>query len=135
MQGNIYITELEIFGFEFTNRDGIEDPKYKKVVQLSGPSGKLEDHYAGYFYPGTYDTTPENLANNPNRVKILYKIVPYNATNQNLSFEYDTTSAEGAVYFDDQTNEFIFLKPRTVYVVLTTHDGSTIKVEVGITLV
>ncbi len=135
MQGNVYITELEVLGFEFTNRDGIEDAKYQKVVHLKDSSGEETNAFGGYFYAGTYDETPESLASNPNRIKILYKIVPYNASNQELTFAYDTTAASGAIYFDSETNEFVFLKPRTINVILTTHDGSTIKAEVSISLV
>lgn len=135
MQGNVYITDIEVSGFEFTNRDGIDNPLYKTVIHLQDTKGNYMDKYAGYFYPGTYDSTPESLASNPNRVKISYKIIPYNASNQELSFAYDTASLDGVVYFDEETKEFIFLKPRTVNVILSTLDGSTIKFEVGITLV
>ena len=70
MKGNVYVSSIEVSGFEYTNRDEIEDANYKKVVQLTDTNGNLKDHYAGYFYPGTYDTTPESLESNPNRVKI-----------------------------------------------------------------
>ena len=134
-QGNVYISEIEISGFEFTNRDESVDAKYKKVVRLNDSAGKQTDHYAGYFIPGDYDTSPESLASNPNRVKILYTIVPYNASNQDLAFAYDTNAVEGAVYFDEETNEFVFLKPKTLNVILTSHDGSTVRAEIGISLV
>lgn len=134
-QGNVYITEIEVSGFEFTNRDESVDAKYKKVVRLSDASGKQTDHYAGYFITGTYDMTEESLASNPNRVKIIYNIVPYNASNKDLTFAYDTSAVEGSVYFDEETNEFVFLKPKTVSVILTSKDGSTVRAEIGISLV
>ena len=135
-QGNIYITEIEISGFEFTNRDESVDAKYKKVVQLSdATTGKPTNHYAGYFMPGTYDDSPESMASNPNRVKIAYSIVPYNASNQDLTFAYDKNAAEGLVYFDTETNEFVFLVPTTVSIILTTHDGSTVRADIKISLV
>ena len=135
MKGNIYISAIEVSGMEYTNRDGIEDYKYKEVVQLKDSNGKLKDHYAGYFYPGTYDETPESLATNPNRVKILYQIVPYDASNQEISYAFDEKSIQDAVYFDQETKEFVFLKPRSVHVILSSLDGSTVTFEVSITLV
>ena len=134
-QGNVYITEIEVSGFEFTNRDESVDAKYKTVVRLSDATGKQTDHYAGYFITGTYDMSEESLASNPNRVKILYTIVPYNASNKDLTFAYDTSAVEGSVYFDEETNEFVFLKPKTVSVILTSKDGSTVRAEIGISLV
>ena len=134
-QGNIYISAIEISGFEFTNRDESVDAKYKKVVRLSDASGKETDHYAGYFMPGTYDMSEQSLASNPNRVKVLYNIVPYNASNKELTFAYDASAVEGSVYFDETTKEFVFLKPKTVSVILTSQDGSTIRAEIGISLV
>ena len=135
MRGNTYITSIEVNGFSFSNRDDITDEKYKKIVQLTDSTGKKIDHYAAYFIPGNYDFTEENLKNNPNRIKIDYKINPYNASNQTISFVYDKDASEGSVYFDEETNEFVFLKPKTIYVILTARDGSTIKVEIGISLI
>ena len=89
MRGNTYITSIEVNGFSFTNRDNIADPKYQKIVQLTDSTGKKENHYAAYFIPGEYDFTEDNLKCNPNRIKIDYKIVPYNASNQTISFVYD----------------------------------------------
>lgn len=134
-QGNVYITEIEVSGFEFTNRDESVDAKYKKVVRLSDAAGKQTNRYAGYFIPGTYDMSEESLASNPNRVKILYTIVPYNATHLELSFEYDRNAVEGAVYFDENTYEFVFLKAKTVSIIITSHDGSNVKADIGISLV
>jgi hypothetical protein len=125
-----------VSGFEFTNRDESVAAEYKKVVRLSDSvTGKETNHYAGYFMAGIYDMSEESLASNPNRVKILYRIVPYNASNQELTFAYDKNAAEGAVVFDETTQEFIFLMPTTVSVVLTSHDGSTVKADIKITLV
>ena len=135
MKGNIYITEIEVSGFEFTNRDDSVDAKYKKVVRLSDAAGKQTDHYAGYFIPGTYDMSEESLASNPNRVKILYTVVPYNASNKEMTFEYDKNAVEGSVYFDENTNEFVFLKAKTVSIIITSHDGSNVKADIGISLV
>ena len=135
MVGNVYVTEIEVSGFEYTNRDGIEDPKYQKVVKLKDTSGKDDLSYAGYFIDGEYDKTPESLASNPNRVKITYKINPYNATNQKISYAFDREANEKVVYFDEETEEFVFLKPRSVTVTLTSTDGSLVRQEVGIALV
>ena len=135
MQGSVYISEIEVSGFEFTNRDENVDSKYKMIVRLSDAAGKETNHYAGYFMPGTYDMSPESLASNPNRVKISYNIVPYNATNQNLKFAYDTTAVAGAVYFDEETYEFVFLKAKTISIIITSQDGSTVRADIGISLV
>ena len=135
MKGNTYVTSIEISGFSFTKRDDITDGKYQKIVQLTDSSGKKENHYAGYFIPGDYDLSEESLKNNPNRIKIDYKINPYNASDQTISFAYDKDASAGSVYFDETTNEFIFLKPKTIYVILTARDGSTVKAEIGISLV
>ena len=134
MQGNIYISSIEVSGFEFTNRDESVDAKYKLVVRLSDGSGKETDHYAGYFMPGTYDMSPESLESNPNRVKLLYTIVPYNASNKELTFAYDKNAVEGSVYFDEETYEFVFLKPKTISIIITSHDGSTVRADIGISL-
>ena len=135
MQGNVYITQIEVSGFEFTNRDDSVEAKYKMVVRLSDAAGKETNHYAGYFIPGTYDMSEESLAANPNRVKISYNIVPYNATNKELSFAYDKTAVEGTVYFDETTYEFVFLKPKTLSIIITSQDGSTVRADIGISLV
>ena len=135
MQSNVYLTAIEISGFEFPNRDESVDAKYKKVIRLKDPSGKETNHYAGYFMPGTYDMTEESLASNPNRVKILYNLVPYNASNRSLTFAYDTNSVAGAVYFDEETYEFVFLQDRTISVIISSHDGSLVRAEIGISLV
>ena len=134
-QGNVYISAIEVSGFEFVNRDESVDVKYKKVVRLSDAAGKESNHYAGYFMPGTYDMSPESLASNPNRVKILYTIVPYNASNKELTFAYDKNAVEGVVYFDEQTYEFVFLKAKTVSIIISSHDGSTVRADIGISLV
>ena len=44
MQGNVYISDIEVSGFEFTNRDESVDAKYKLVVRLSDGSGKETNH-------------------------------------------------------------------------------------------
>ena len=135
MQGNVYITDIEVSGFEFTNRDESVDAKYKMVVRLNDAGGQQTNHYAGYFIPGTYDMTEESLASNPNRVKILYTIVPYNASNQKLAFAYDKNAVEGIVYFDEETYEFVFLEAKTVSIIITSQDGSTVRADVGISLI
>ena len=135
MQGNVYISEIEVSGFEFTNRDDSVEAKYKMGVRLSDAAGNETNHYAGYFIPGTYDMSEESLASNPNRVKITYNIVPYNATNKELSFAYDKKAVEGTVYFDENTYEFVFLKPKTVSIIITSQDGSTVRADIGISLV
>ena len=134
MTGNTYISEIEISGFEFTNRADIEDPKYHMVKKLTNTSGKEGLYFGGYFIDGTYDKTPESLAANPNRVKILYDIYPYNASYKELTFAYDQTANENVVWFDEETQEFVFLKPRTVTVTLTSNDGSMVRKTVSISL-
>ena len=110
------------------------DSRYQVVKKLKDTSGKEDIHYGGYFYPGTYDTSEESLASNPNRIKVEYRVEPYNASHPEVTFEYDKTSLEGVIYLDPETNEIIFLKPRTVTFVLTSHDGSTVRKEIMITL-
>ena len=134
MAGNTYITDIEINGFEFTNRNAIEDSKYHKVIRLKKNGGGDAPSYAGYFINGDYDMTPESLASNPNRVKISYDIRPYNATYTDIIFAYDKTANENFVYFDEETKEFVFLIPRTVDVTLMTNDGSMIRKAVSISL-
>lgn len=133
-QGNVYISEIEVSGFEFTNRDETVDSQYKVIKHLKDKNGNYTKYYGGYFMPGDYDMSEESLASNPNRVKISYKIVPYNASNQDLDFAYDKNAVEGVVYFDEETNEFVFLRPTTVSITLMSRDGSTIKAEIGISL-
>ena len=134
VEGNVYITSIDIYGFEFVNRDDIEEAKYHRVVKITDTSGKDDTHYGGYFYPGTYDMSEESLATNPNRIKVDYRVEPYNATHPEITFAYDKTSLEGIIYVDSETNEIVFLKPRTVTFVLTSHDGSTVRKEIKITL-
>lgn len=135
MKGNIYVTSIEVSGFTFTSRDDITDENLKRIVQLTDSTGKKTNHYAAYFIPGEYDLSKESLKNNPNRIKIDYKINPYNASNPTISFVYDKDASGGSIYFDEETNEFVFLKPKTVYVILTARDGSTVKTEIGISLI
>ena len=134
VESNVYVTGIEVYGFDFTNRDGIEDAKYQKVAKIRNVTGKEEIHYGGYFYPGTYDMSEESLSTNPNRIKVDYRVEPYNATHPEISFAYDKTTLEGVIYVDPETNEIVFLKPRTVTFILTSRDGSTIRKEIKITL-
>ena len=135
VEGNVYITDIEVRGFEFTNRAHIVDAQYQKVVKLRDTSGREDIHYGGYFYPGVYDTSAESLASNPNRVKVIYDIVPYNATYTDITFAYDAeANDQNVIYLDPETQEIVFLKPRSVTFVLTTQDGSTIRKEIMITL-
>lgn len=135
IQGNQYISSIEIHGMEYTNRDDISDIKYKKVVQLSDQNGNKLQSYAGYFVKGEYDKTPESLAANPNRVKILYEIKPYNATNQEITLDYDKEASANVIVFDEETNEFIFLDAWSVNVGINSHDGSAVRESVTISLV
>lgn len=134
VEGNIYMTDIEVYGFEFTNRAHIEDGNYKLVKKLRDTAGSNTIHYAGYFYPGTYDQSEESLASNPNRIKVVYEVKPYNASHPEISFEYDKEANAGVIYFDEETQEIVFLKARTVTFVLTSHDGSTIRKEIMLTL-
>lgn len=134
MTGNTYITDIEINGFEFTNRDDIADTKYKTVKKLINQSDEKSLCFGGYFVEGTYDKTPENLVANPNRVKISYDIRPYNASYKDITYAYDKTANENVVWFDEETEEFVFLKPRTITVTLTTNDGSLVRKTVSISL-
>ena len=135
VEGNVYITDIEVHGFEFTNRQNVTEAKYHVVNPITDTSGKTEIHYGGYFMAGTYDKSPESLAANPNRVKVLYDVRPYNATHQEVSFDYDEVSNDSIIYFDEETQEIVFLKPRTVTFILSTHDGSMVRKEIKITLV
>ena len=134
MAGNTYITDIEINGFEFTNRDNVDDAKYKVVKKLTNQSDATGLYFGGYFVEGTYDKTPENLATNPNRVKISYDVRPYNASYKDITYAYDKTANENVVWFDEETEEFVFLKPRTITVTLTTNDGSMVRKTVSISL-
>ena len=134
VESNVYITDIQVDGFEFTNRANIEGDKYQLVKKLEDKTGGNTIHYAGYFYPGTYDMSEESLASNPNRIKVNYRIEPYNATHPEITFEYDTEANADVIYYDQETNEIVFLKVRTVTFVLTSHDGSTIRKEVMISL-
>ncbi len=134
VEANVYMTDIQVDGFTYVNRDSIEDSRYQVVKKLKDTSGKEDIHYGGYFYPGTYDTSEESLKTNPNRIKVEYRVEPYNASHPEVTFEYDKASLEGVIYLDPETNEIVFLKPRTVTFVLTSHDGSTIRKEIMITL-
>ena len=134
MTGNTYIADIEISGFEFTNRGSIDEPKYKIVKKLTNPNDEKGLYFGGYFYEGTYDKTPESLAANPNRVKISYDVRPYNASYKVITYAYDKTANENSVWFDEETEEFVFLKPRTITVTLTTNDGSMVRKTVSISL-
>lgn len=135
VEGNTYITDIEVRGFEFTNRQSVADPRYHVVNPITDSSGKTEIHYGGYFMTGIYDKSPESLAENPNRIKVLYDVRPYNATHQEVSFDYDVVSNDSIIYFDEETQEIVFLKPRTVTFIINTHDGSMVRKEIKITLV
>ena len=138
MTGNTYITDIEISnpGFEFTNRgDDVED-KYKQVKKLKNSSGDGNDYY-GYFIYGAekYDKSPESLSANPNRVKVLYNVRPYNATHKKLTYSFDNNAYENIVYFDEETEEFVFLQAWTIDVTLSSNDGSMIRKTLSISLV
>ena len=128
------MTDIQVDGFTYMNRDSIAEQRYHLVRKLENVSGKDDIHYGGYFYPGTYDLSEESLATNPNRIKVDYRIEPYNATHPEITFEYDKASLEGVIYVDPESSEIVFLKPRTVTFILTSHDGSTIRKKIMITL-
>ena len=135
VEGNTYITDVKIQGFEFTNRENIKDARYHEAIKLADSSGNGDIHYGGRFIAGYYDKSEESLAANPNRMRILYDIHPYNATHQEISFDYDAVSNANDVYFDEKTQEIVFLRPKTVTFTLSTHDGSMVRKEFKISLI
>lgn len=133
--GNTYVTELEVKGFEFVNRGEETEYKYRRCFPLQNDDSSNIVSFWGYYIDGNYDLTEESLATNPNRIKILYEVIPYNATLKELSYYFIASDYEGAIYFDEKTKEIVFLERGVdFYFQLETQDGSMKRMEVSVYL-
>ena len=78
----------------------------------------------------SYTTDPESLANNPNRVRINYELLPEGVSNPEVVFEYED---KNYVFFDGETDTFVFLrKHRSIIVTIKAPDGSNVATEIKI---
>lgn len=81
----------------------------------------------------SYTTDPESLASNPNRVRINYEIFPEEVSNSEIIFEYEDGSSADYVFFDEETDTFVFLKKyKMVSIIIKATDGSNVKTEIRI---
>lgn len=134
MQGNQYVSEIIVNGVELTNRTDAQD-KTVKILENPNEEDTTLVFYAFYFIVAEegaeYTAEAESLATNPNRVKINYKVNPYDAGNSKLRFDYQNEK----VVFDAETEELVFLKKAVITLVLRATDGSqvntTIKLAAG----
>ena len=113
-----YVQEIKCNGITVLN----ETPKtygVDETAQEEFPVYKFE------FINGDYTKEPENLASNPNAVRIDYEVLPHTADGSKVTFEFEE---KNYVHFDEATRTFIFLRNnRSLTVTLVATDGSNVR--------
>ena len=85
------------------------------------------------FTKGDYTTDPASLASNPNVVRINYEVLPHLADDSQIAFEFDQEGLAEIVYFDEETQTFVFLKRlKRIEVTIKATDGSNVKTRLKI---
>ena len=111
-----YVENITITGIEFSNRVEGDTNIYKIPNK--------ENAYGFYFIPsedeGGYTDTPESLASNPNRIKIIYTLEPVGASKMNLMYVLNNNS----IVLIKETDELVFLKKGSVDVEILESKGS-----------
>ena len=114
-QGGAYVETIEITGVEHSRG---------KTVEERTNSSTGEKWYWFYFEPsadeGGYTKDADSLANNPNRVKLVYLLTPDDASKDNLKYTFNNDN----VVFVPETEEIVFLKTLTVDVTIAESKGN-----------
>ena len=124
----VYVKEIKCDSITLLRETPIVVEKYKEPEEYE----PVEFRFAFIQAPeGTsYTTDPKSLANNPNRVRINYELLPEEVSNPEVVFEYENVNY---VFFDEETDTFVFLrKYRRILVTIKATDGSAVKTEIEI---
>ena len=113
-EGGAYVEAIEITGV--THSGGQE------VTELT--NSKTGDKWYWFYFTestnGGYTKDADSLANNPNRVKIVYLLTPEDAMTDTLSYTFDNDN----VVFIPETEEVVFLKAVKVNVMIKESKGN-----------
>lgn len=72
-----------------------------------------------------YTDSPESIINNPNAIELNYVVIPYNADETSVKFEYDEESMQGLAVFREDIRTIVFLKPGKIFTItIKATDGS-----------
>ena len=72
-----------------------------------------------------YTDSPESLLHNPNAVELDYVVLPYDADNTTVKFEYDEDAMDGVAVFREDIRTLVFLKPGKMFTItIKATDGS-----------
>ena len=112
---NVYAESITITGVEHSRG---------KTVEERTNSSTGEKWYWFYFEPsadeGGYTKDVDSLANNPNRVKLIYLLTPDDASKDNLKYTFNNDN----VVFVPETEEIVFLETLTVDVTIADTKGN-----------
>lgn len=121
--GTVYVKSIEY------NVRPTDD--YAPSIEPAYYNGYDDPWYVFEFIPPPDGTeySPDdllNIAENPNAIFIDVNVLPIDAKNI-VDFMYDAENNKEKVYFNDEKNTFIFIKPCRIYVTIEAQDGSKTK--------
>ena len=122
-KNTVYVKEIKCESITLLRETPVVVEKHKEPEEYEPVEFRFEFIQAP---EGTsYTTDPESLANNPNRVRIDYEILPHTASNPKVLFDCENEYLLDQVFFDEETNTFVFLKRRKIIqVTIKATDGS-----------
>lgn len=149
----VYIASIAVVNFfglkikEFDHVEYVSEIKCESITVLNetpvtvGVYGVAKDpvtkedifEFRFPFTKGDYTTDPASLASNPNVVRINYEVLPHLADDSQIAFEFDREGLADIVYFDEETQTFVFLKRlKRIEVTIKATDGSNVKTRLKI---
>lgn len=131
----VYVQEIKCDSITLLREPQVVVEKYVNQHEEPDEDEPVEFRFDFIQAPeGTsYTTDPESLASNPNRVRINYEIFPEEVSNSEIIFEYEDESSADYVFFDEETDTFVFLKKyKMVSIIIKATDGSNVKTEIRI---
>ena len=122
-----YITSIEIVDVSLNNRSVGQDTSIEYSVNNSGMSV-----YKFHFIEnenGEYTDDATSLANNPNRIKVTYKIEPADVSQGALKIIVSNLNVVVLPKTEEFAYELVFLKKNSAPVVIIKEDKGSIGVE------
>lgn len=139
---------VNIFGLQFNvglptvyvqtiNIKHIEIQRDGEIEEITATKSEVKDsgitEYQFYFnftapeFGEIYPSDEASLIENPNRVAIIYEVVPADANNRDITYEFDADQINGVAVYDEETNTIVFLrKNRAVSVLIKAEDSGKI---------
>ncbi len=113
-EGGAYVEGVEITGVTHSGSQTVHE------LTNSNTGDKWYWFYFTESADGGYTKDADSLANNPNRVKIVYLLTPEDAMTDTLSYTFDNDN----VVFIPETEEIVFLKAVKVNVMIKESKGN-----------